>query len=49
MKRSICYQFRILALQMQQQWSHSVNGFLLASGANNPAVGSGGSGIYQGM
>lgn len=38
----------LTAVQVQQHWAHSNNVNLLASGANNPQVGSTGSGIYAG-
>lgn len=36
------------AVQIQQNWAHSNDVNFLGSGANNPSVGSGGSGIYSG-
>jgi predicted amidohydrolase len=38
----------LTAVQVQQNWAYSNNVNLLASGANNPSVGSTGSGIYAG-
>ncbi|KAF5285137.1 hypothetical protein FQA39_LY16826 [Lamprigera yunnana] len=38
----------LTALQAQEQWAHVTNATLLASGANDPSVGSGGSGIFRG-
>ncbi|KAK4878066.1 hypothetical protein RN001_010572 [Aquatica leii] len=38
----------LTAVQTQQQWAYAVNATVLAAGANNPKVGSGGTGIYQG-
>jgi len=38
----------LTALQAQQQWAQETNAVLLASGANNPKVGSGGTGIFNG-
>ncbi|RZC41782.1 CN hydrolase domain containing protein [Asbolus verrucosus] len=39
----------LAALQTQQMWSHAHNITLLAAGAKNPSLGSGGSGIYRGV
>lgn len=36
-------------MQVQQMWAHTHEVTLYAAGANNPSVGSGGSGIYQGF
>lgn len=36
------------AVQIQQNWAHSNDVNFLGAGANNPPVGSGGSGIYSG-
>ncbi|KAB0791014.1 hypothetical protein PPYR_02814 [Photinus pyralis] len=38
----------LTALQAQNQWAYATNATLLASGANNARVGSGGTGVYQG-
>ncbi|RZB39275.1 CN hydrolase domain containing protein, partial [Asbolus verrucosus] len=38
----------LTSLQTQQMWSQAHNMRLFASGANNPSVGSGGTGIYDG-
>nr|XP_022908825.1 vanin-like protein 2 [Onthophagus taurus] len=39
----------LTALQMQDMWASGNNVTLLAANANDPKVGSGGSGIYQGL
>jgi len=38
----------LTAVQIQQNWAHANDVNFLGAGANNPAVGSGGSGIYSG-
>ncbi|KAF5285197.1 hypothetical protein FQR65_LT13312 [Abscondita terminalis] len=38
----------LTSLQTQLQWAYAVNATFLSSGANNPKVGSGGSGLFQG-
>lgn len=42
------FSFVPLAIQTQQMWSHRHNVNLLAAGANNPANGNTGSGIFSG-
>lgn len=39
----------LLALQVQNMWAYENNVVLLSSGASNPKVGSGGTGIFIGL